>query len=237
MKPTITLTAAQANPIRRVGVTLASLLLACALPVAAQHAAGHPEHGQGEHGQDEHAAHHKMMQQAKAPTDALNVEIELRDLELVDQYGEKVKFASDVISDKLVAMTFTYSSCTTVCPVYSALFTKTQDLLGDRMDREVILVTLTLDPTTDVPPRLRREAQKYRAKPGWYFLTGNKLNVDKVLRGLDAYFADFTQHPPMALIGDGRTGTWKRFNGFPEPEKIVALLDELKAARGVKEGK
>jgi len=237
MNTTTTPMAARANPSLRAKRALALLLLACALPLAAQHPAGHHEHGQGEPGQDEHAAHREMMQQAKAPTDALNVEIELHDLELLDQYGEKVKFASDIISDKLVAMTFTYSSCTTVCPVYSTLFTKTQDLLGDRMDREVILVTLTLDPTTDVPPRLRREAQKYRAKPGWYFLTGKKQDVDEVLRGLDAYFADFTQHPPMALIGDGRTGTWKRYNGFPEPEKIVALLDELKAARGAEKGK
>jgi protein SCO1/2 len=95
----------------------------------------------------------------------------------------------------------------------------------------VVLVTVTLDPTTDVPRRLKREASKYAAKPGWLYLTGDKQNVDQVLRGLDAYFADFTQHPPMALVGDGRTNTWRRFNGFPRPKDMLAELDALAEAR------
>jgi protein SCO1/2 len=177
---------------------------------------------------DEHAAHRRMA--AKA-ADARNVSVQLHDLELRDQFGKPVKFKSDVIGDRLVAITFTYSTCTTICPVYSALFAGTQALLGERMEREAVLVTMTLDPATDVPLRLKREAEKYRARPGWYFLTGEKKNVDQVLKGLDAYFPDFTQHPPMALIGDGLTGTWRRYNGFPEPEKIVAMMDELRAAR------
>jgi protein SCO1/2 len=172
-----------------------------------------------------------MMEKAAAPADT-RVDVELKDLELRDQDGRTRRLASDVVGDKLVAMTFVYSSCTTICPIYSALFSEIQNRLGDRLGREVVLVTLTLDPTTDVPLRLKREAAKYRAKPGWTYLTGDKRNVEQVLRGLDAYFADFTQHPPMALIGDGRTGTWKRYNGFPEPGEVVRMLDELKAARG-----
>ena len=167
-----------------------------------------------------------------ATQDDMNVDVVLSDLELTDQDGRPRRLKSDVIGDKLVAMTFVYSSCTTICPIYSALFTQIQELLGDRLERDVVLVTLTLDPGTDIPPRLKREAKKYSAKPGWTYLTGDKGNVDQVLRGLDAYFADFTQHPPMALIGDGRTGTWKRYNGFPQPEQVVSMLDQLEAARG-----
>jgi len=201
-------------------------------PAAHQHA---DHQGMMGHSEDEHAAHRRMMEEAASgggSTDELNVKVQLYDLELRDQDGNRVKLKSDVIGDKLVAMTFIYSSCTTICPIYSALFTQVQELLGDRLGREVVLVTLTLDPTTDVPLRLKREAKKYSAKPGWYYLTGTKNNVDQVLRGLDAYFADFTQHPPMALVGDGKTGTWKRYNGFPQPEQLVGMLDELEQARG-----
>jgi len=163
--------------------------------------------------------------------DHTNVDIELYDLELVTQDGKRVKFKSDVIGDKLVAMTFIFTSCTTICPVYSAIFTQLQPLLGDRLGSEVILVSITMDPATDVPRRMKKEAKKYQAKPGWYYLTGNKGNVDKVLQGLDAYFLDFTLHPPMALVGDGKTGTWMRYTGFPKPEQLLAMIDELKAAR------
>ena len=161
----------------------------------------------------------------------LNIDVQLHDLELVTQNRQRVKFKSDVIADKLVAMTFIYTSCTTVCPVYNAIFTQLQDLLGERLGQDVILITMTLDPARDVPRRMKKEAKKFRAKPGWVYLTGKKRNVDQVLRGLDAYFADFTQHPPMAIVGDGQSGTWKRFNGFPQAGKLLAMIDELKAAR------
>jgi protein SCO1/2 len=161
----------------------------------------------------------------------LNLDIRLHDLELVTQDGKRVRFKSEVIGDKLAAITFIYTSCTTVCPVYNAIFTRLQGLLGERLGREVVLVTMTLDPARDIPRRMKKEARKYAAKPGWVYLTGKKQNVDQVLRGLDAYFPAFEEHPPMAIIGDGKTGTWKRFNGFPKPEHMLAMIDELKAAR------
>jgi len=191
-----------------------------------------PAHGdETKHGEAQgHEKHQAMMEGAPADDD-MNVDIELHDLELVTQDGKRVKFKSEVIGDKLVAMTFIFTSCTTICPVYNAIFSRLQPLLGERLGSEVILVTLTVDPTTDVPARMKKEAEKYQAKPGWYYLTGKKGNVDQVLEGLDAYFADFTQHPPMALVGDGKTGTWKRYTGFPKPEQLLAMIDELKAAR------
>ena len=199
-------------------------LLVClvAMPVYA----GEMKHNQSR----EHATHTAMAKDS--PDDShLNIDVQLHDLELLTQNRKRVKFKSDVIADKLVAMTFIYTSCTTVCPVYNAIFTQLQDLLGERLGQEVVLVTMTLDPARDVPRRLQKEARKFRAKPGWVYLTGKKQNVDQVLRGLDAYFADFTQHPPMAIVGDGQTGTWKRFNGFPQAGQLLAMIDELKAAR------
>ena len=161
----------------------------------------------------------------------LNIDVQLYDLELLTQDGKRVKFKSDVIGDKLVAMTFIYTFCTTVCPVYNAIFTQLQDLLGERQGREVILISLTLDPARDIPRRMKKEAKKFKAKPGWYYLTGKQQNVVQVLKGLDAYYVDFEEHPPMALIGDGKTGTWRRFNGFPMPKQLLAMIDELEAAR------
>lgn len=187
--------------------------------------------GAEDHDMDGHAAHRRMMEEtASGARSDMDLEVTLHDLELLDQHGKTVRFKSDVVADRLVAITFTYSTCTTICPIYSALFTRLQELLGERMEREVVLVTMTLDPATDVPLRLKREAAKYRAKPGWFFLTGEKKNVDQVLKGLDAYFPDFTQHPPMALVGDGASGVWRRYNGFPQPEQLAAMLDEVRAA-------
>jgi protein SCO1/2 len=47
---------------------------------------------------------------------------------------------------------------------------------------------------------------------------------------MGAYTASFTDHPPMILVGDGRTGTWTRFNGFPSQARILAQVDQICAA-------
>jgi protein SCO1/2 len=174
---------------------------------------------------------HRAMQEMGEKGEAMYVDITLHDEELLTRDGKKVKFVSDVIGDRLVAITFVYTNCTTICPVYQAIFADLQKLLGDRLGKDVVLITMSLDPTRDIPPRMKIEAAKWNAKPEWVHLTGKKPVMDKVLQGLDAYFADFTQHPPMALVGDGKAGKWKRYNGFPKPGELLAMLDGFKMAR------
>jgi protein SCO1/2 len=48
---------------------------------------------------------------------------------------------------------------------------------------------------------------------------------------MGAYSADFTQHPLMVLVGDGRTDTWTRFSGTPDPQRLAAHIQGLRQAR------
>ncbi len=170
-----------------------------------------------------------------APSDKQSaVRVQLHDLPLINQDGRPLRFKSDVIGDRLIAITFTYTTCTTICPILDSIFVKLQDKLGERLNREVFLVTLSIDPVNDIPPRLKSYATKLKAKPGWSFMTGSKVNVDKVLVGLDMYSSDILNHPPSILIGDGRSGVWKRYYGFPSSDKLLSGLNELSAARGRK---
>ena len=171
-----------------------------------------------------------MMKQKSEP--ALEfAEVDLRDRPLVTQHGEEVMFVSDVIGDNIVVMDFVYTTCTTICPVLSALFTQVQGKLGDAVGDEVVLVSVTVDPVRDTPQRLKAYAQKHRSGDGWVWLTGPKTTVDDVLTGLGAYTSNFEDHPSMVLIGDGRTGEWKRLFGFPSPDRIMELVDDLKKNR------
>lgn len=202
------------------GLKLSHVVLGAALMLATADAVAH--------GTDSHAAAHARSATAKA---AITADIALHDAALLDQDGETVQFASEALGDKLVALTFFYTSCKTICPVTSAIFSQVQDRLGDRLEREVRLVSLTVDPGTDTPERLEAHAAKFNRKPGWIWLTGDKSEVDKVLEGLGAYAADYTQHPLVVLVGDPVSGRWSRLFGFPTPDDIVAKLDELKAVR------
>ncbi|MGD8931416.1 MAG: SCO family protein, partial [Chromatiales bacterium] len=178
---------------------------------------------------DPHAHHRAMLKQANEA--AKPADIELKDLPLIDQDGHEVKFVSDVIGDRIVVMDFVYTSCTTVCPVLSALFGQLQERLGAQLGAEVALVSVSVDPTRDTPQRLKAYATRHQARPGWVWLTGPKRRMDEVLDGLGAYSPNFADHPSMVLVGDGRTGAWSRLFGFPSPDRLMEQVNALQVAR------
>ncbi len=180
--------------------------------------------------EDPHAKHRAMMKQKSKPT-AESAEIDLRDRPLVDQHGRDVMFVSDVIGDDIVVMDFVYTTCTTICPVLSALFKQVQTKLGDDVGKGITLVSMSVDPIRDTPQRMKAYSAKHGAGDGWLWLTGAKPVVDEVLVGLGAYTTNFEDHPTMVLIGDGQTGEWKRLFGFPNPDRIVQVVNDMRERR------
>lgn len=187
--------------------------------------AADPEHHHHDAGHE--PAHHGTPAAAAGQA----AELKLADARLVDQDGRAHGFRNDVIGQKIVVMDFVYTTCTTVCPVLSALLAQVQERLGERAGAEVALVSLTVDPVRDTPSRLKEYAGRYGAGPGWTWLTGPKASVDSVLRSVGAYTPNFVDHPALVLVGDGRSGKWTRYYGFPDPAQILAKVNELQAAR------
>ena len=180
--------------------------------------------------EDPHAKHRAMMHQKSEPA-VESADIDLRDRLLVDHNGQDVKFVTDVIGDNIVVMDFVYTTCTTICPVLSALFTQVQTKLGDHVGDDVRLVSMSVDPVRDTPQRLKAYSAKHRAGDGWLWLTGPKSDVEDVLTGLGAYTSNFEDHPSMVLIGDGRSGEWQRLFGFPNPDRIVQIVNDMRERR------
>ena len=214
---------------------LKSFTLVLALGTTINATAQQAGHDQHQHeaiveGETDPHAHHKAMLNKPAVA-AKSTEVDLLDRTLVDQDGREVKFVSDVIGDRIVVMDFIYTSCTTVCPVLSALLGQVQGRLGDHLGEDVVLVSVSVDPTRDTPQRLKDYAARYQAQPGWFWLTGGKRTMDEVLDGLGAYSPNFEDHPSMVLVGDGRSGEWSRFFGFPSPDRIMEQVNALQAAR------
>jgi len=180
--------------------------------------------------EDPHAKHRAMMKQKSEPV-AESADVDLRDGLLLTQHGEEVLFVTDVIGDNIVVMDFVYTTCTTICPVLSALFTQVQTKLGDEVGNGVTLVSMSVDPVRDTPQRLKAYSAKHRAGDGWLWLTGPKSVVEDVLVGVGAYTTNFEDHPSMVLVGDGVTGEWQRLFGFPNPDRIVSIVNEMRARR------
>ena len=179
-----------------------------------------------------HDAHHHAAPAEAKPKAA---RVTLHDLQLADVDGKTIRFKSEAVGNRIVVVGFIYTSCTTICPVTSAVFADVQQrlikTLGERFGHEVKLITLTVDPATDTSERLKAYAANFASAAGWLWLTGEKPQVDRVLTGLGAYAADFTRHSGAVLVGDARTGDWMRFYGIPNPTDIVNRVDQLLVAR------
>lgn len=147
------------------------------------------------------------------------------DAEVVDQKGKQLKFYSDLIKGKTVAINFIFTTCTTICPPLTATFRRVQQDAAAR-GLDVQLISISVDPTTDTPERLRDFAAKFKAGPGWTFVTGDKALVDLVLAALGAAVSNKNDHTPMILIGNDTSDNWTRAYGLTSPTKIVELIED-----------
>jgi cytochrome oxidase Cu insertion factor (SCO1/SenC/PrrC family)/ABC-type branched-subunit amino acid transport system substrate-binding protein len=149
------------------------------------------------------------------------------DLELVDQNGAKVRFYSDLLAGKVVVINSFFATCSGSCPVMSGTFRKIQTALGDRIGRDVHLVSITVDPETDTPEQLRKFAKAASAGPGWHLVTGSKANVSQALHKLGLLTETKETHTAVVLIGNEPKGVWKKAFGLADSDEIVRLVKEV----------
>jgi protein SCO1/2 len=217
---------------RRPGRQHLLLLLAAAVwtaaPAAAQHEhhAGHAQHdGHSAAGaEDPHAAHRAMMA-AGAGGEAEKVSgLDIPDVTVLTQDGEERRFYSDLVRGKVVAMNFVFTTCTTICPPMGANFGRLQQELGERLGRDVHLISVSVDPTTDTPQRLAAWAAQFGARDGWTLVTGDQQEVERLLKSLQVFNADIREHSPVVLIGDDARGEWTRAWGLAGPAELAAII-------------
>jgi protein SCO1/2 len=103
------------------------------------------------------------------------------DFELTDQAGGTQSLSA--LRGKVVVVNFIYSRCPLpdYCPRMVANFRAVRDRFAERMNRDLVLLTVSFDPQYDTPERLGDYASAQRAGgPGWYFLTGDPARIERV---------------------------------------------------------
>lgn len=147
------------------------------------------------------------------------------DVRIVDQNGKQLNFYTDLIKGKIVAINFIFTTCTASCPPLTATFRRVQQDAKAR-GLEVQLVSISVDPSIDTPERLKTFAEKFKAEPGWTFVTGDKAEIDSLLNGLGAAITNKNDHTPMMMIGNDNADYWTRAYGLSSPSKLVDLIAE-----------
>ncbi len=146
---------------------------------------------------------------------------------LVDQDGREVRFYSDLVAGKTVVIHSMFTECTGSCPVMARKYQAIDEHLGDRIGRDVELIAITVDPATDTPARLKEHAAKFGAGPGWHLLTGRPENVELVLGRLGQWVEERDAHATIFLVGNDRTGLWKKAFGLAKTEELIAIVDSV----------
>jgi protein SCO1 len=165
--------------------------------------------------------------------DVATTKINIPDLELLDQNGRKIHFYTDLVKGQTVVINFIFTTCTTICPPLGATFARVQKELGDKVGRDVRFISISVDPATDTPERLKAWGAKFHAGDGWTFVTGNKPQVDELLRALGASSARREDHSPTILIGNDAHGTWTRTYGLANLSKLVQIIDDAMAGKSL----
>jgi cytochrome oxidase Cu insertion factor (SCO1/SenC/PrrC family) len=156
---------------------------------------------------------------------------QIPDVRVFDQHGKQLNFHKDLIANKVVAVNFVFTTCTTACPPLTATFRKVQQELGEDVGKNVWLISVSVDPSTDSPERLLAFAEKFKAGPGWTFVTGDASDISEILRGFGVGITNKTDHTPMVLIGNEAKGVWTRAYGLSSPVELAKLITEVSKSK------
>ncbi len=149
------------------------------------------------------------------------------DVELINQDGQKMRFYSDVLKDKVVVINTFFTTCTGVCPPINRTLERMQEALGDRLGKDAFLVSMSVDPETDTPSKLKEYSQRFHARPGWIFLTGKKENVDWALYKLGQYVETKDGHTTIIIIGNESKGLWKKAFGMAKADELMKIVEDV----------
>ena len=114
------------------------------------------------------------------PAEKLTLGMSLPDFQLVNQAGRAIHL-SDFVG-RIVAVNFIYTRCPLpeVCPRLSANFAHLQKRFRERMGKDLVLLSVTLDSQHDSPSVLAAYARQWGVGDGWYFLTGDSAEIQRL---------------------------------------------------------
>jgi len=148
---------------------------------------------------------------------------------LVSQDGQKLRLFDDLMDGRIVLINFMLTGCQDVCPPETTNLARVQDLLGDRLGRSVVMLSLTVDPFHDDPAALKKFSSAFGVRKGWYFLTGDPDEMAVLERKLGGYTSDPTDHSSGLIAGNVATGTWIKLLALDDPatitRQVLALAD------------
>jgi protein SCO1/2 len=154
--------------------------------------------------------------------------IKAPDFILLNQNGER--FDSTKLRGKVVVLDFIYTTCTDVCPLFTANFAQLQQKLKTEHKGNVFFASISTDPEVDSPKVLKSYAERYGADfQNWVFLTGSETQLKPVWKSFGVRVIrkgrGIIQHTSLTTVLD-EEGI-RRFNYFGEKWQLKDLQKDI----------
>lgn len=153
--------------------------------------------------------------------------VAIPDVVVTDQQGNKVRFYTDLVRGRTVAVNFIFTTCTTICPPLTANFAKVQKTLMERGKADVRFISVSVDPEGDTPEKMKNYAELFHAQPGWTFVTGTRSNLEQIWRAFSVNATVKQDHPATVAIGNDASHTWTYASGLASATKLTAAVESV----------
>jgi len=145
-------------------------------------------------------------------------------LVVLTHHGRKAWFYDDLIKGKIVGINFMSVNSEAQLPV-TANMAKVQGLLGDRLGRDVFMVSISTDPEHDTPAVLEAFAKRHGAKDGWVFVTGKPEEINALMHHLGSHGHGGAGSHHSFRYGNENFARWASFHAMARPEEIAQRFD------------
>ena len=150
------------------------------------------------------------------------------DTEVIDQNGKKLRFYSDVLKGRVVLISFIFTNCEFACPMQAQKLKQARAMMVPSIKDEVWYVTLSVDPERDTPEAMKKFAARQGVDESrWIFLTGEKKNLEFLIKKLGQYTPDIESHTTLMLAGNTITRHWTRVMPMLSPDGIAQQMRSL----------
>lgn len=153
---------------------------------------------------------------------------------LTTHENRQVRFYDDLLADKIVMVNFMYTSCEKTCPVSTMNLKQVQKALGDKVGKDVHMLSFTIKPEQDSAEKLAQYVADHKIGKGWTFATGKPEEIDILRRKLGFYDSDPSEdvqkgtHIGILRIGNERLDRWAATPILQSPKAIIGCLDSVR---------
>lgn len=154
---------------------------------------------------------------------------------LTTHENRQVRFYDDLLADKIVMVNFMYTTCEKTCPISTMNLKQVHKALGDRVGKDVHMLSFTIKPEQDTPEKLAKYVADHRIGKGWTLVTGKPDEIEILRRKLGFFDPDPSEdvqkgtHIGILRIGNEKLDRWAAAPILQSPKSIINCLESVRA--------